>query len=57
MDHRDSGIVARLSAALVLVLGTAVAGRLAWEILKPALPLLISFVLLLVVYGLVFRRR
>ena len=43
-------------AAAVLVV-IAVAARVIWSLLAPAVPVLAVFVGLVVVYGLIFRRR
>lgn len=43
-------------AAVVLVV-IAVAGRVAWAILEPLVPVLSVLVGLVVVYGVIFRRR
>lgn len=42
--------------AIVLV-AIALAGRLAWVILEPAVPVLVVLVGLIVVYGLIFRKQ
>ncbi len=39
----------RLTDALVMVIAVAVVGRVAWELLAPTLPLLITIAVLLVV--------
>jgi NhaP-type Na+/H+ or K+/H+ antiporter len=43
-------------AAVILVV-VAVAGRMAWALLEPAVPVLLVLVGLVVVYGFIFRRR
>jgi hypothetical protein len=43
-------------AAVILVV-VAVAGRVVWALLQPAVPVLVALVGLVVVYGLIFRRH
>ena len=43
-------------AAVVLV-AIALASRIVWALLQPAVPVLVALVGLVVVYGLIFRKR
>lgn len=46
-----------IQAAVAVLLLVAFAGRLTWDLLQPLVPSLIAVVALMVVYGLIFRRR
>lgn len=48
----------RLRQAALTLVGVAVAARLAWELLSPLVPILISFIVVLIVLGVaVFGRH
>jgi hypothetical protein len=46
----------RTISALLLILAVAVAVRLAWELLRPAVPTLIGLLVVLVIVRLIWRR-
>lgn len=53
----SGGWRAKLSETLVLVLVIALVTRVVWELLAPAIPLLIGLIVIMGIYGWIFRRR
>ncbi len=53
----SGGWRAKLSETLVLVLVIALVTRVVWELLAPAIPLLIGLIVLMGIYGWIFGRR
>lgn len=53
----SGGWRAKLSETLVLVLVIALVTRVVWELLAPAIPLLIGLIVLMGIYSWIFRRR
>lgn len=48
---------ARLLGSVLILLGTALAARVVWELLRPLLAALVVMLVLLFIYWLVFARR
>jgi hypothetical protein len=46
----------KIAAALLVLIGIAVAGRLAWELLRPVLPVVIVLLAVVAVLSLLVRR-
>jgi len=46
----------KIATALLVLIAIAVAGRLAWELLRPVLPIVIVLLVVVAVLGLVIRR-
>jgi hypothetical protein len=56
-EPRSTTLLQRAWQAALVVLVTALVARVAWELVKPMLPVLFVVVLLVGVYGVMFRRR